>query len=1065
MKITESAVKHPITTFMFFTAMFVLGTISLSRLGLELFPDITYPTAAVITLDPGVGPYEIESQISKPIEDTVSTINGVEQVSSTSGEGISFVTINFTWGTNMETIVSEIREKLTDIESDLPEDAQRPMIFRFNPEILPSIQINVESTMKGIDLRKFVEKRIVPELEKIKGVATAEVYGGKISAVTCKLHLDAISKVKIPITQILKVFQGENVDLPAGSIRLKNKYLVLRTIGSFKRLKDIGNVLIGYNNNVPVYLRDVADIKLGYLPQEEYVLSGGHEGILVSVRKQPGHNTVEVIDNVKKTLKRIEKTFPPSIKIAIQSDQSKSIIRALGGVASAAWQGGLLAVLILLFFLRNIGSTLIISVAIPVSVITTFSLMDFGHITMNIMSLAGITLGIGMLVDNAIVVLESNYRKQLAGYNPIEAAISGTQEVAMAISASTLTTVAVFVPLIFVKGITGLIFRDLAYTISFALFVSLAMALTLMPVLCSKFLHVSGIVTKPLETSKTSRDIKNNYEELSLADVEIHTGNRVIDAVAKKIQTWLKKLDNFYERALRWALSHASTVIITAIVLLILSIGSIKLLGMEFLPETDEGKFSISFETGIGSPYERTMKKVGEAERLIKQTLGSDLKSISSSIGTSGSLAGIARTGSHLAVITVTLVDKDKRKRSIWQIINLLDRKLKENIVDAKFTTRIEGMSSLASSATGEMEPIVLEISGDNLDNDYRYAQKIEKIVSSVRGTRDTQISYKSGKPELQFVIKRKEAVSLGLSPLEIAATLRTVFKGTKVSKFRRGEDTYDILLTVRERDKNTMAKIKNLFFVNRAGTKIPLENVVDIREAKGPLVIDRLNRTRMIKVTSNLSGERALSRITADIKRRIKEEAPVPPGITLTLTGSSKQMEESFHSLIFALLLAIALVYMVMASQFESFIHPFIIMFSVPFAIVGLTLALLITNTTFSLVAFIGGIVLVGIVVNNAIVLIDYINTLRKRGYPLREAIVHGGKTRLKPILMTTSTTVLGLLPMALGLGTGAEMRSPMARAVVGGLTTSTLITLILIPTIYWIVEAKIKRREKNET
>ncbi len=1082
MKITESAVKHPITTFMFFTAMFVLGIISLSRLGLELFPDITYPTAAVITLDPGVGPYEIESQISKPIEDTVSTINGVEQVSSTSGEGISFVTINFTWGTNMDTIVSEIREKLTDIENDLPDDAQRPMIFRFNPEILPSIQINVESTMQGIDLRKFVEKRIVPELEKIKGVATAEVYGGKISAVTCKLHLDEISKVKIPITQILKVFQGENVDLPAGSIRLKNKYLVLRTIGSFKQLKDIGNVLIGYNNNVPVYLKDVADIKLGYLPQEEYVLSGGHEGVLISVRKQPGHNTVEVIDNVKKTLKRIEKTFPSSIHITTQSDQSKSIIRALGGVASAAWQGGLLAVLILLFFLRNIGSTLIISVAIPVSVITTFSLMDFGHITMNIMSLAGITLGIGMLVDNAIVVLESNYRKQLAGYNSIEAAISGTEEVAMAISASTLTTVAVFVPLIFVKGITGLIFRDLAYTISFALFVSLAMALTLMPVLCSKFLHVSGIITKPPknlkgtsteETKEISQSTlsspsqrsnhDNKYEELSLADVEIHTGNKLIDAIGKKIQRWLKELDNFYERALKWALTHASTVIITATVLLILSIGSIKLLGMEFLPETDEGKFSISFETGIGSPYKRTMEKVGEAERLIKQTLGSDLKSISSSIGTSGSLAGIARTGSHLAVIMVTLVDKDKRKRSIWQIINLLDKKLKENIVDAKFTTRIEGMSSLASSATGEMEPIVLEIAGDNLDNDYKYARRIEKIVSSVRGTRDTQISYTSGKPELQFIVKRKEAISLGLSPLEIAATLRTVFKGTKVSKFRKGEDTYDILLTVRDRDKDTMAKIKNLFFVNRVGTKIPLENVVDIKKATGPLVIDRLNRTRMIKVTSNLSGERALSRITADIKQRIKEDAPTPPGITLTMTGSSKQMEESFHSLVFALLLAIALVYMVMASQFESFIHPFIIMFSVPFAIVGLTVALLITNTTFSLVAFIGGIVLVGIVVNNAIVLIDYINTLRKRGYTLEEAIVHGGKTRLKPILMTTSTTVLGLLPMALGLGTGAELRAPMARAVVGGLTTSTLITLILIPTIYWIVEAKIKGR-KNE-
>ncbi len=1066
MKITESAVKHPITTLMFFLAIFILGVISLSRLELELFPDITYPTAAVITFDPGVGPYEIESQISKPIENAVASINGVEQISSTSGEGISFVTINFTWGTNMETIVSEIREKLTDIEDDLPEDAQRPMIFRFNPEILPSIQINVESSMEGIDLRKFVEEKIVPEIEKIKGVATVEVYGGKISAVTCKLHLDEISKTKIPITQILQVFRGENVDFPAGSINLENRYLVLRTIGSFKKLKDIGEVLVGYNNQIPVYLKDIADIELGYLPQEEYVLSGGHEGILISVRKQPGHNTVEVIENVKETLKRIKKTFPSAIKITTQSDQSKSILMALGGVADAAWQGGLLAILVLLFFLRNIGSTLIISVAIPVSVITTFSLMDFGHITMNIMSLAGITLGIGMLVDNAIVVLESNYRKQLIGEDRIEAAISGTNEVAMAISASTLTTVVVFIPLIFVKGITGLIFKDLAYTISFALFVSLAMALTLMPVLCSKFLKIKGTVK--IDSGRGQAE-KENFEELSLADVEIHSGNKTVDLISNKIKKWLKNLDTLYERSLRWALSHSTTVIVTAIVLFILSIGSIKLLGMEFLPETDEGKFSISFETGVGSTYERTMKKVAKAEELIKNTLGDDLKSISSNIGTSDSLTGIARTGSNLAFITVTLVDKDKRKRSIWEIINLLNRKLKENIVDAKFSTRIEGMSSLASSATGQMEPIVLEITGDNLDEDYRYAQKLKKIVSSVKGTRDTKISYKTGKPELQFVVKRKEAVSLGLSPLEIAATLRTVFKGTKVSRFREGDNTYDIFLTVREKDKNTLSKIKNLFFVNKMGTKIPMENVVDIKEAKGPMVIDRLNRTRMIKVTAFLTGERALNRISSEIKNRIEREAPAPPGISVKLTGSSQQMEESFKSLIFALLLAIVLVYMVMASQFESFLHPLIVMFSVPFAIIGLTAALLITNTTFSLVAFIGGIVLVGIVVNNAIVLIDYINTLRKRGYPLAEAIVHGGKTRLKPILMTTSTTVLGLFPMALGLGRGAEMRSPMARAVVGGLTTSTLITLILIPTIYWLVENKIKgakyrRKSKNE-
>ncbi len=1107
MKITESAVKHPVTTAMVFTAMFLLGVVSLSRLGLELFPDITYPTAAVITLDPGVGPYEIESKISKPIEDAVSSINGVEQVSSTSSEGISFVTINFTWGTNMDTIVSDIREKLTAIEDQLPDDAERPMIFRFNPEILPSIVLTLKSKIEGIDLRRLAEKKIIPEIEKVKGVATAEIYGGRETAVTCKINLDELSKVNISITQVLKVFQGENVDLPAGSLSLKNRYLVLRTIGKFNNLQDIGDVLIGYNGSIPVYLKDVADIKLGYKPQEEFVYSGGSEGLLISVRKQPGHNTVEVIRGVKKSLKKIEKELPSSISITIQSDQSISILKSLGGVASAAWQGGLLAILVLLFFLRNIGSTLIISVAIPVSVITTFSLMDFGHLTMNIMSLAGITLGIGMLVDNAIVVLESNYRKQLTGASPFDSAITGTEEVAMAITASTLTTVSVFIPLVFVKGITGLIFKDLAYTISFALIVSLAMALTLMPVMCSKFLRVSkglvitsgrtetaGDLKAPNRPTSNSHATPNGYatlqndpndpkdtsidtpinstneppndthtDELSLADVTVHTGNRYVDAVAGRIQKWLKDLDNFYEKSLKWALNHSLTVIATAVILFILSIVSIALLGMEFLPETDEGKFSISFETGIGSSYERTTEKVKQAEKIIVDTLGSDLSSMATSIGRSGSLSGIAETGSHLASISVILVDKDKRKRSIWQIIKILNRKLKSSVVDAKFSTRIEGMSALASSASGEMEPLVIEIEGDDLNKDYAYAREVSKLLTSIKGTRDIGISYKTGKPELQFIIKRREAVSLGLSPLEIAATLRTAFKGTVVSTFQKGEESYDILLTLSDRDKSSIEKIKNLFFINPVGKKIPLENVVDIKERKGPLSIYRKNRTRLIKITGYLTGDRPLNRITADIRGGMKK-LPPPPGVKYTITGSSEQMEESFNSLIFALLLAVALVYMVMASQFESFIHPFIVMFSVPFAIIGLVAALLITNTTFSLVSFIGAIVLVGIVVNNAIVLIDYMNTLQKRGYSLKEAIIHGGKTRLKPILMTTSTTVLGLLPMALGIGTGSEMRAPMARSVVGGLTTSTLITLILIPTIYWLVESHLKRKIRRE-
>ena len=1050
MKLTESAVKHQITTFMVFIALLLLGLVSLSRVGLELFPDITYPTAGVFTRYTGVGPYEIESKVSRPIEEAIAAINGVERISSTSSEGISMVIINFTWATNMDTIVTELREKLTDIEDDLPEEAGRPVIFKFNPEVLPSIVFNVSAASEGLDLKRLAEKQIVPELEKLEGVAEAQVFGGKEAAVSCLLDLDSLAKTQIPITQIMGVFKGENVNLPGGSIDFQDKYMAIRTIGEFSSLEDIGNVLVGYREAVPVFLKDIAEVRLGHLQQEEFVRTEGSYGVQIDIRKQPGFNTVEVNRRVKSRLNELKSSLPSSVKIAIQSDQSVSILQSLGGVTNAAWQGGLLAVLVLLLFLRNIGSTIIISLAIPVSVVTTFILLDFGDISMNIMSLAGITLGIGMLVDNSIVVLESNYRKQLSGMTPKEAAIRGTAEVARPIIASTLTTIAVFLPLVFVEGIAGLIFRDLAYTISFALLVSLAMALTLMPVLCARFLKLYG--TSPVSLTAGT-------DELGLTDVEIKTGKPYLDKPSRIIQAGLKTLDNLYEKILSWSLQHSLIILLTALVLLGSSLGSITLLGMEFLSETDEGKFSISLETKVGSPFSRTVVKVAELEKTLMTLLGPELSSVSANIGRGGTNTGLATSGSHLALIDVALVGKDDRDRSIWEIINAVSGELRNTLVDVNFTINVEGVGSLVNTALGDTVPIVIAVEGDDLDQIHAFSREIEEVVRNIAGTRDTRISFQAGKPELQFQVKRREASSLGITPLEIAGTVRTAIQGAEVSLYREGGIDYTVVLGLKEEDKRDLSRLTNLFLVNPAGTKILLENVVDITEATGPIAIRRQNRTRVIKVTAALSGERALSKVDTDIRRGVDRLGPPPPGIRLRFSGSAKEMGSSFRSLLLALLLALALVYMVMASQFESLLHPFIVMFSVPFAVVGMVLALLVTNTVFSIVAFIGGILLVGIVVNNAIVLIDYINLLRKQDMPLKQAIVRGATVRLKPILMTTLTTVLGLLPMALGFGMGAEMRAPMARAIVGGLSTSTLITLILIPTLYWIIESKIRK------
>jgi len=1059
MKLPGISVKHPVTTSMVFLALLILGLVSLSQLGLELLPDISFPTVVVFTPYPGVGPEEIESSISEPIEDAVSTLNGVERISSASSEGVSMVVINFTWRTNMDTIVSEIREKVTAIEDDLPAAAERPAIVRFNPEFLPSIVLNVSSRTSGLDLRRLAEEVIVPELEKIEGVATVEVFGGKIAAVTCKLDLNSIRKLDIPILRILRVFEAENVNLPAGSISIEDRYIVLRALGEFTSLRDIENVLIGYKDTVAVYLGDVAEVSLGHLPREQFFRTESGEGVQLAVRKQPGHNTVDINRMVKEQIHRLRRKLPPSVEVKLQSDQSDQILNSIGSVARAAWQGGLLAVLVLLFFLRSIPSTLIISVAIPVSVVATFSLMNFAGISMNIVSLMGITLGVGMFVDNSIVVLESNFRKTLAGMPPGEAAVAGTAEVGTAITASTLTTLVVFFPLVFVKDFAGLIFQDLAYTVVFALFISLVMALTLVPVLCSRFLRLPR--THRVNNSGGSLDRNLADLDVSLADIEVHTGNRLVDGITGRIQEWLRRMDELYEKAIRWALEHTAAVILSAVFLLVISLASVALLGMEFLPESDEGQFAISMETRIGSSFQKTEEKVLEAEQIIRELAKEDLQSISTSIGRGGTMQGAAERGSHLSVLEIRLVDKDRRGRTVWQIINELSERLGRGVMDSRFRFSLQGVGALATTVTGDSEPIVVGISGDDLDRSYVYAQRIASRMERVQGVRDVDLSYKTGKPELQFRIKCKEAAGLGLSTLEIAATLRTAYKGSKVATFRGTDDKYDVYVILADADRNSLKGIQKLFFVNPLGETIPLENVVEVVQGIGPLTIGRENRTRIIEVTGALTGERALNRVMADIQEEVSGLGSVPPGIELSYSGSYQQMQESFRSLLFVLILAVALVYMVLASQFENLLHPLIIMFSVPFCIIGLVAALVVTGTTFSMMSFIGAILLVGIVVNNAIVLIDYMNRLQERGLSVREAIIRGGKTRLKPILMTSFTTIFGLLPMAIGVGAGSELRAPLGRAVVGGLLTSSFVTLILIPTLYWLVESRIRKRK----
>ncbi len=1043
MSIPRLSVTHPVTTAMVFVLLLLFGVISLMRVGQELFPDINLPTVVVVTVSPGTAPQEMERRITRSIEDVAAGVNGVERISSTSFESSSQIVITFAEGTAMGTAVVDVREALASVQEGFPDGTESPVIYRFSAGATPSLQLNVVSTSGEFDVREAVKETIVPAVERVSGVGRTQVFGGRDRAVMVELDLDSVIRAGIPIVQVLQAFGGDNVSLPVGTVTVGDESVALRAVGEFDSVEDVGSLVVGYRDGVPVRLREIAAISLDYAPGEQFASSRGREAVRLTVHKQPDANTVDVNDGVLEAISSLRDRLPPGLVIEIQENQADTVRDSIGGVVAAGWQGGLLAVLMLLFFLRNVRSTVIIATVIPVAVIATISLIDLGGMTLNITSLMGITLAIGMFVDNSIVVLESIYRKALSGMPAADAAVAGAEEVSKAVTASTLTSMAVFVPLLFVGGFAGQLFEDLSLTIAYSLFMSLVASLSFIPMLSSRFLRVS-----PLSGSVVGADY-----EISLADVEVRSRSRLLNHMGVWAQRVLRRLDERYERLVRTAIRHTGAVIVLALTLLAVSVGSVVLLGTEFLPVADEGNFTIEFDTREGASAAFALGKAHEIESIVREVAGTDVRALAGAAGAGGS-----RRASNQGTVYVALVPAPERRRDIWEITREVDRRIAREVIDVDHRTTIVGMSSLAGLATGVASDIVLELRGDDLSLMREHASLVADQVRQVSGLRNVRSSADSGMPERRFVIRREEASSLGVSTREIATTLRAAYNGVTVSSISTADGDHDIIVILAESDRTDLSRVHNLFLVNAAGTAIPMHNLVDEVTGVGPVAIDRDSRTRIVRVLGDLDGTRPLGAVVADIDQRLAATGAPPAGITRTVEGASAEMGTSFRDLTNALLVAVALVYMVMASQFEDFVKPLIVMASVPFAVIGLVAALLVTNTTFSILAFAGGILLVGIVVNNAIVLIDYMSTLRGRGLSLEDAVIKGGRTRLKPILMTSLTTILGLLPMSLGFGAGAELRYPIGRAVVGGLVTSTLITLVLIPVLYIVVEGTIK-------
>lgn len=1043
MSIPRLSVRHPVTTTMVFVALAVLGFVSLGRVGQELFPDVNLPTMAVITVSPGTSPLEVESQITDVLEDTLSGINGVEEINSTSFESASQIVVGFSEGTELDRAVIDVREAISDVESSFPDGTERSSIFTYSASQTASLELNVVSSVDGIDVRGITESLLLPQIERVPGVGRVSLAGGRERALLVQLDLEALQKTGIPIPQILQAFSGENISLPAGSLEVSGESISLRTVAEFDSPQSVGDMLIGVAGQVPIFLRDVASVELDFRDPGRLVRADGREAVRITVQKQPDANTIDVNDGVLAAVDEISDRLPESLSVEIQSNQADTVRQSIGGVVDAGWQGGLLAIIILLIFLRNLRSTAIVAAVIPIAVIATMTLIDFGGMTLNITSLMGITLAIGMFVDNSIVVLESIYRKALVGMARDEAAIQGAEEVSKAVTASTLTTMAVFLPMLFVGGLAGALFEDLSLTIAFSLFMSLAASLSLIPMLSSRFLKVTPVEGRFLD------------HEISLADVRVNSRSRLINRIGAAIQRMLQRLDDGYERLINWALDHKKTVLSGAVMLLLISVASVLLLGTEFLPVADEGAFQVQFETRPGASTRVTEQKVLEIEAIVREVAGEDLNALAGQAGASG--FGGSQTSAS-GTVEVSLVPMDDRSRDIWEITRAIDRRIAEEVVDVDHRIQIIGLSSLAGQASGENADLVLQLTGQDLDAMAQHSETLLAAVEQIPGTRNFRTSAGDGVPETRFLVRRQDAATLGISSREIATVLRVAFNGVDVTTYRADGTDYDVVVILDEEDRGDLAAVNGLFVQSPQGEQVPLQSLVQRIDEDGPTAINRTERARVIRVLGDLDGTRPLNDVVADLDEALASVGAAPQGVTRTIEGASAEMGTSFQSLAYALLLAVLLVYMVMASQFEDFVNPLIVMGSVPFAVIGLVGALLATNTTFSILAFAGAILLVGIVVNNAIVLIDYTGVLRSRGVGLRDAIVKGGKTRLKPILMTSLTTILGLLPMSLGIGTGAELRYPIGRAVVGGLITSTAITLIIIPVLYAVVEGQLK-------
>ncbi|MEE8564702.1 MAG: efflux RND transporter permease subunit [Atribacterota bacterium] len=1023
MNLPNFSVNRPVTILMLFIGLILIGLISFQNLGLDLLPDLSFPMSAIIVSYSGVAPQEIENMVTIPLEEAVGTIQGVKNINSYSREGSSVVLMEFNWGTDMDVSALNIREKIDQVKSFLPDDASDPIVIKFDPSLMPILVLGMDSEEKDLQkLQEYAEDIIKPRLERLEEVASASIDGGLDREILVSIDNEKLRSNQLSFSQVTAALAGENVNLPAGTLKEGTINFLIRTLGRFENIQDIEEILISNILGNKIYLGDIAKVEDTFKERNSITYVNGKPGIMLSLQKESGKNTVIVAKRVFKELETIQNLLPDDISITPVFDSSDFIKKTISQVGWVALFGAILAVFVLLFFLGNLSSTLIISFAIPISLIFTFSLLYFTNLTLNMMTLGGLALGIGMMVDNSIVVLENIFRYRELGTDAKKSACLGASEVGTAISASTFTTIAVFLPILYVQGIASELFRSMGYTITFSLLTSLLVALTLVPMLSSKILRFKA---------KDNRQSISNSKE-NLVQNSLNHGGRIFSFVREE-----------YGRLITWSLRHRGIVFILAVIIFVGSIMLIPFVGTEFIPSSDQGQFNVNITLPTGTNLETTREVVSEVEKIVSEI--PEIKSMLTIAGEGSGGMGFSTQGGNSGTIMVNLVDQNKRERSMAQIINQLRQKIGTYPgAQIKF-----GEQGFSFSSGSDLE---VKISGDSLDELENIANRILISIAEVEGVHDLESSVEDVRPELHVNIDREKANLYGLNTAQIASTVHDALLGRVASIYREKGEQINIRIRLEEEDRNSIEEVENLLISSSMGLQIPLKEIAEVTVGSGPKGIDRENQQRIVSVSGNIS-ERFLGKVIQDAQQQL-DKLVLPEDYRYEFVGENREMQESFIQLALALVLSIILVYMIIAAQFESLLMPLAVMFSVPFSLIGVIMALLLTGKSLNVLSYIGIIMLVGIVVNNSIVLIDYINKLRQKGMERKEAIILGGRTRLRPILMTMFTTVLALVPMAIGIGEGAELRVPMAITIIGGLTSSTFLSLIIVPIFYTFLD-----------